>query len=203
MPSKRSPPIVDAAEVFEAERDRDVERLRSAVASASDPSPYALGSLRRLDALTDDLVDHALSSAHRPLRIRAIECAIERSTDLLPLLDDPDDLIVETAAWALGERPDVGAVEALTRVATEHQVSICREAAVAALGAIGHPDGLDAVLAAMNDRTPVRRRAVLALAAFSGSAVDVALHNALADRDRQVRQAAEDLLDPTDHDPED
>jgi hypothetical protein len=39
----------------------------------------------------------------------------------------------------------------------------------------------------------VRRRAVLALAPFTGPAVDAALAAALQDRDWQVRQAAEDL----------
>ncbi|NNK92534.1 MAG: HEAT repeat domain-containing protein, partial [Acidimicrobiia bacterium] len=82
----------------------------------------------------------------------------------------------------------------LVEVATSHPVSICREAAVAALGAIGHDAGLPAILSALDDRAPVRRRAVLALAPFSGPEVEAALRGALTDRDRQVRQAAEDLL---------
>jgi HEAT repeat protein len=68
-----------------------------------------------------------------------------------------------------------------------------REAAVAALGAIGDPAGLAAVLAATRDRATVRRRAVLALAPFDGPGVDAALERARTDRDWQVRQAAEDL----------
>ena len=71
-----------------------------------------------------------------------------------------------------------------------------REAAVAALGAIGDPVGLPAVLAALAERATIRRRAVLALAAFEGPEVDAALRRALDDRDRQVRQAAEDLVSP-------
>ena len=43
---------------------------------------------------------------------------------------------------------------------------LVREAAVAALGAIGDDRGLDAILAATEDRPAVRRRAVLALAPF-------------------------------------
>ena len=39
---------------------------------------------------------------------------------------------------------------------------LAREAAVAALGAIGHPDGLPAILAATSDKPAIRRRAVLA-----------------------------------------
>jgi len=65
---------------------------------------------------------------------------------------------------------------------------------VAAIGAIGDPVGLPAVLAALGERATIRRRAVVALAAFDGPEVDAALARALTDRDRQVRQAAEDLL---------
>jgi HEAT repeat protein len=65
---------------------------------------------------------------------------------------------------------------------------------VAAIGALGDPSGLPAVLAACRDKPAVRRRAVLALAPFDGAEVEEALHAALEDRDWQVRQAAEDLL---------
>jgi len=69
-----------------------------------------------------------------------------------------------------------------------------REAAVAAMGAIGDERSVPAIIAALDDRPTIRRRAVLALAPFGGDDVDAALQKALADRDRQVRQAAEDLL---------
>ena len=69
-----------------------------------------------------------------------------------------------------------------------------REAAVAALGAIGDERGLTAILKACDDKPTVRRRAVLALAPFDGDDVKAALTKALDDRDWQVRQAAEDLL---------
>ena len=74
-----------------------------------------------------------------------------------------------------------------------------REAAVAALGAIGDDRGLDAILAATSDRPAIRRRAVLALAPFVAPdhprAADVAaaLERAAVDHDWQVRQAAEDV----------
>jgi HEAT repeat protein len=71
---------------------------------------------------------------------------------------------------------------------------LCREAAVAALGAIGDPVGLPAVLAALDDKPAIRRRAAVALAAFEGPDVDDALRRCLDDRDWQVRQVAEDLL---------
>jgi HEAT repeat protein len=101
------------------------------------------------------------------------------------------------AAWASGERepPESGIVEVLAALATGHDDALVREAAVAALGAIGHDGGLPAILAATDDKATVRRRAVLALAPFEGPEVEAALARARDDRDWQVRQAAEDLSD--------
>src|SRR5262249_47455936 len=68
---------------------------------------------------------------------------------LLVRLQDSDVTVVEAAAWALGETvaaPAAAVVGALSAVATGHDDAIAREAAVAALGAIGDPDGLPAVL---------------------------------------------------------
>jgi HEAT repeat protein len=105
--------------------------------------------------------------------------------------------VVEAAAWSSGEREpaEPGIVAALARVGADHDDPLCREAAVAALGAIGDPAGLPAILAATRDRPAVRRRAVLALAPFDGPEVDAAIERALGDRDWQVRQAAEDIAD--------
>ncbi len=88
-----------------------------------------------------------------------------------------------------------GAVAALACVAHEHRDALAREAAVAALGALGDRAALPAILAACHDKPAVRRRAVLALAPFDGPEVDAAITAALDDRDWQVRQAAEDLRD--------
>jgi len=116
---------------------------------------------------------------------------------LVGMLADRDVTVVEAAAWALGE---IGAdavasdaVAALSTTARSHRDPLAREAAVAALGALADPAGLDAILHACNDRAAVKRRAVLALAPFSGPDVDAAIRAALDDRDWQVRQAAEDL----------
>lgn len=109
------------------------------------------------------------------------------------LLEDDDPAITEAAAYALGEVRDASAVAGLAAVATSHDDPLCRESAVAALGAIGDKSGKAAVLAALGDIATVRRRAVVALAAFDGPDVDAALLRCLEDRDWQVRQAAEDL----------
>ena len=122
---------------------------------------------------------------------RASACAV-----LIALLADDDAWVAEAAAYAIGEhpRPSRAAITSLVRAATTHPDPLVREAAVAALGAQGDPATLPAVLAACNDKPAIRRRAVLALAAFEGDDVEARLQAALQDPDWQVRQAAEDLL---------
>ncbi len=186
------------ADIILAEQRRDVASLLSALAAPSGSvRALALGSLAKLGELSSDHLHSGLADTDRDVRVRAVELAIGApDVSLVPLLEDDDDLVVETTAWALGEREVASdeIVAALDDVGRNHEVSICREAAVAALGAIGSPDGLATILAGLEDRAPVRRRAVLALAPFDGPEVTAALERALEDRDRQVRQAAEDLL---------
>ena len=122
---------------------------------------------------------------------RAVTCAA-----LVELLADDDAWVAEAAAYAIGEhpRPSHAAITSVVRAATTHADPLVREAAVAALGAQGDPATLGAVLAACDDKPAIRRRAVLALAAFEGDEVEARLRAALEDPDWQVRQAAEDLL---------
>ena len=163
----------------------------------------ALGALARAGGRrrTTSVWRRALGDAAPSVRRRAAELAPAigaPARPLLALLADGDVTVTEAAAWALGELGPAavraGAVPALTAIASDHDDPLAREAAVAALGALGDPAGLPAVLAACGDKLAVRRRAILALAPFDGPAVDDALCAALEDRDWQVRQAAEDLL---------
>src|SRR5207248_1777612 len=78
--------------------------------------------------------------------------------DLRAPLADPEPLVVEAAAWAAGERCDRSSVDAVAMVATNHPDPLCREAAVAALGAIGDERGLPAILAAQRDRPAALRQ---------------------------------------------
>lgn len=156
----------------------------------------ALGALDRMGALGDDdllvaFADDDFSVRHRA----ALLAAGHPSISLLPLLADDDATVVEAAAWATGEQVEVGdaVIERLCMLAIEATDPMVREAAVAALGAIGDERGLPAILAGCADKPAVRRRAVLALAPFDGPEVEAALAAALEDRDWQVRQAAEDL----------
>ncbi len=188
-------------------RDAAVAGHRGDAATAraylGDPTPAvratALGALARARALTSDDLVRGLADGEPAVRARAAELCASRPGDEAPplaaALRDADPSVVEAAAWASGERqpPEAGVVAVLAEVVAGHEDPLCREAAVAALGAIGDPAGLPAVLAATADRPAVRRRAVLALAPFDGTAVDEALARALTDRDWQVRQAAEDV----------
>jgi hypothetical protein len=147
--------------------------------------------------------DGAAAASDPAAEVRRQACELVGSlpgVDYLALLSDPDASVVEAAAFALGEVGDAdagaGAVEALSAVARSHADPLCRESAVAALGAIGSEAGLPTILAALDDRPAVRRRAALALAPFDGDEVQAALERCLMDHDWQVRQAAEDLLRP-------
>ncbi len=164
----------------------------------------ALGALARLGALTAADVAAALGDGPPALRRRAVEAAVgvggkgSRSTLVRAVtgaLDDPDPLVVVGTAWFLAERRHRPAVPLLVTTATGHADVRCREAAVAALGAIGDPVGLPAVLTALGDKPTVRRRATVALAGFDDPRVEAALRAAAVDRDWQVRQAAAELLD--------
>ena len=174
----------------------------------ADPAPVvrvaALGALARLGRLTAADVEGALSDTAPAVRRRAVEVALRGrgsgSRSSLPravvgALGDADPLVVVGAAWFLAERHVHAAVPALARTATQHADARCREAAVAALGALGDADGLPAVLDALHDAPTVRRRATVALAGFDDPRVTPALRAATEDRDWQVRQAAGELLD--------
>lgn len=177
----------------------------TARAALADPDPVAreiaLGALDRMGRLTAEELTAALADPVAAVRRRAVRVAATRpGTDLLAALADTDDTVVETAAWAAGEHEQVpdAVLTRLCTLAIDAADALVREAAVAALGAIGDPLGLPAILAGCADKPAVRRRAVLALAPFEGPEVNAALAVAREDRDWQVRQAAEDLGPRTD-----
>ena len=156
----------------------------------------ALGALQRLGVLTDAQLTEALVDPSPAVRRRAAEVsATHVDVDLVGVLRDDDQTVVEMAAWACGEHEsnDDVIVDLLIFLASTADDALVREAAVAALGAIGDDRAKDTIIEATEDKPAVRRRAVLALAPFDGSNVEAAIDRALTDRDWQVRQAAEDL----------
>jgi HEAT repeat protein len=192
-------------EVIVAGHRGDGDAARGAL---NDPEPEvraaAVGAAARAGALTADNLVIALEDADARVRRRAVEVAATTGAPAAPAavvarLADDDPSVAEVAAWALGELSEraelpPGTVDALAELVTGHDDALVREAAVAALGAIGDTGGLPAILAATADRPAVRRRAVLALAPFEGPEVAAALERARHDRDWQVRDAAELLL---------
>src|SRR5436190_659700 len=118
--------------------------------------------------------------------------AVTRAADLAALgfAGALDREQIEGLREALAQDPDArargAALGALVRASPS-------DALLGWPGALADPAGLDAILHACSDRPAVRRRAVLALAPFSGPAVDAAIAAARDDHDWQVRQAAEDL----------
>ena len=189
---------MNLAELTLAVHRRDLAAVEAAFDGA-DPSlrSVALSGLHKLVVLGPRHIALALTDTDRSVRHRLAEIgAIDDRVDLLTLLDDEDFAVAETAAWALGERKSVSELElqALISYSAGHPHALVRESCVAALGSIGDPRGLPAILHAYNDKPAVRRRAVLSLAPFSGPEVEAVLRSALEDRDWQVRQTAEDLL---------
>ena len=167
----------------------------------TNPDPRVRASsiavLAENNELDDELVTVALGDIHPTVRASLAHAACSnKAVPIVRLLNDQDSRVVEVACWAAGEREESEdvVVEMLSTIALDHDDALCRESAVAALGAIGDSRGLESILQATQDIATVRRRAVIALAPFEGQAVSDALEVALTDRDWQVRQAAEDIL---------
>lgn len=157
------------------------------------------GMVRQNLVTTDDWLG-ALSDANVDVRREALnQIAHAQVNDehiieaLMKCLDDVDALVVDGAVFALGEHLVVEAVEKLCVIATGHDDARCRESAIAALGSIGDDRGRPAILGALNDKPPVRRRAIVALSNFEGPDIDAALARASEDRDWQVRAAVNQL----------
>ena len=159
----------------------------------------ALRALARIGTLTAEILAPFVQDAHIETRRTAVELAVPfPSVYVHQCIDDSDVFVAEMAAWCVGERSSASDIEIETLVdrTTSHSEAVVREACAAALGSLGDERGLPAILAACSDKPAVRRRAILALAPFEGDDVEAALQRALEDKDWQVRQNAEDLLNP-------
>ena len=159
----------------------------------------ALRALARIGTLTAEILAPYIQDSHIETRRTAVELAVPfPSVNVHHCIDDSDVFVAEMAAWCVGERTPASDIEIETLVdrTTSHSEAVVREACAAALGSLGDERGLPAILAACSDKPAVRRRAILALAPFEGEEVDAALQRALEDKDWQVRQNAEDLLNP-------
>jgi HEAT repeat protein len=176
------------------------EAMARTLLADSDPEvrATALGALVRMGRATP--ADAAAGLADPDAWARRYACELGATlpgANFADLLEDGDDMVVEAACFAVGEVRDRRAVPLLVHIAGDHTDALCRESAVAALGAVGELEGLPAILAGLEDKPQVRRRAVIALAAFDTEESEAALRRCLLDPDWQVRQAAEDQLGVT------
>jgi HEAT repeat protein len=160
----------------------------------------ALRAARRRDIVTDDVWRTALGDEDVDVRREALTLIAGATLEdeslfalLIEALADDDALVVDGAVFALGEHLYIPALEQLITVASEHDDARCRESAIAALGAIGDDRARAVILAALEDKPAVRRRAIVALANFEGPDIDAALVRASEDRDWQVRAAVDQL----------
>jgi hypothetical protein len=186
--------------------DRDDASLSLLVASLRDPDVrhrvLALRGLVRRGAMDTVGWQAVLNDPDIELRRDALE-QLAHASDVDPtvlehvveLLDDDDALVVDAAAFALGEHLYAPGVALLINVAANHDDARCRESSIASLGSIGDEAALSTIIAALDDKAPVRRRAIVALANFEGPEVDAALARASEDRDWQVRAAVTQLHD--------
>jgi len=115
-------------------------------------------------------------------------------TTALAMTYDDETVVADRAIWILGELADPASVPRLCELAENAAEMLLRESAIAALGAIGDARAVPLIVAAMTkEKVYVRRRAVVASAAFEGPEVREARQAALSDRDAQVRALVEDL----------
>lgn len=142
-------------------------------------------------ALADTDVDVRREALTLLATLEVLDAALV--TPVRALLHDEDALVVDGAVFALGEHLCGAGVEELMVVAASHDDARCRESAIAALGALGDDRSRAVIIGALDDKPPVRRRAIVALANFEGPDIDAALERAGDDRDWQVRAAVSQL----------
>jgi HEAT repeat protein len=148
----------------------------------------AFENMKALTALTQD--------ADPSLRAAAAEklgsCGSEALETLSRLEYDPDPTVRECLATAYGEIDSADTVAWLSFAARDDSDRHVKEAATAALGAIGNNAGLETLLLLINDGPPqVRRRAIAAITVFDDERVEPAIRLAALDRNPGVREAAE------------
>ncbi|MFT5531528.1 MAG: HEAT repeat protein [Candidatus Poriferisodalaceae bacterium] len=188
--------------VVSAGHARNIDTIRAHTDDAdAGVRASALEALARAESLSDADLLNAFADSATEVRRRAAELLARTfrrtlAPSLASALGDPEPDVVEAAATALGEDPEVddAALDRLHDVAKSHDDALCRESAIAALGSLADPRSLVHILAAMADKPNVRRRAVVALTPYDDERADAAMTAALDDKDRQVRTLAAELF---------
>jgi HEAT repeat protein len=123
------------------------------------------------------------------LAARAIDPSSKLINAISRATQDPVDYVAVAAVRTIGDLEIHDALVLLINLASTAEDAMVREEAVAALASLGDPRGLDAIIAACDDKPAIRRRCVAALGAFEGDLVEATLDRLSSDRDWQVRQA--------------
>ncbi len=175
-------------------------------AALQDPSPLARTAAARSLSYVDSrdaerLTPSFLEDPDPWVRYYAVKAAeIQRCASLYEkvrrlLHEDSTPFVRVMAAEALGTLGGVRAVPDLTQVAACGDRDMVR-GAIAGLGAVGHPEALPPIFAALRASDPmIRRQAAESAAVIGGAQVAVRLQwLAAADRDRSVASYAMELL---------
>lgn len=177
-----------------------------------DPIDLSESALRRIlwqamePMSTQELLGHVSdrdpilrTMAAKQLHFRPVREVFCRAVELTESVDSVEREIGCFILAQLGT-PDfpfaAASMKSLVRVALNDTCIDARAAAVAALGHLGHPDGLDTVLQAAADAAPeVRQMAAFSLGSFDFSRVESTLASLLDDPDPGVREWAQAWLD--------
>jgi HEAT repeat protein len=167
---------------------RSEDPVLARIATTALTPSQAFENMKALTALTQDADPSLRASAAEKLG----SCGSEALETLSGLEYDPDPTVRECLATAYGEIDSADAVPWLSSAARDDSDRHVKEAATAALGAIGNNAGLETLLLLINDGPPqVRRRAIAAITVFDDERVEPAIRRAALDRNPGVREAAE------------
>jgi HEAT repeat protein len=152
-------------------------------------------SVESADDMFDAVVE-LLADDHASVRAAAAEklgsCGARALEPLIVASRDDDPAVREAVATAFGDLADPAPIPWLVEVGNDDSDRTVKEAAVAALGAIGDTSAVDPLLAFIAQGPPqVRRRAIAAITVFDDPRIEPAIRRAAFDRNPGVREAAE------------
>lgn len=114
---------------------------------------------------------------------------------LLAALADLDQMVLDNVIFALGELGDARAVYPLIRLVRTGGSERLRKSAAKALGLLGNPDAIDALVVALSDKDfKVRKSAARSLGQIGDERAAPALAAAVDDPDYTVGKHAQEAL---------